>query len=183
MTKMPDVFRQALACTLQHEGGYANDPADPGGETNYGISKRSYPRLDIKALTIADASLIYYHDFYLAPGLDRLEFAPLLAAKVFDLGVNCGTGSAGRMLQRAVNTVCAGEVEPRRRAAWRQKVVQLLGGGVLKVDGVIGPITVEVVRACPYHRALLAALKGEAYSHYARLNPLFIPNWLTRLES
>ena len=38
-----DLFEQAITTTLQHEGGYVNDPADPGGETRYGISKRAFP--------------------------------------------------------------------------------------------------------------------------------------------
>ena len=49
------------------EGGYVNDPKDPGGETNYGIAKRSHPTVDIKKLTLADAMAIYkreYWDFY-----------------------------------------------------------------------------------------------------------------------
>jgi len=55
------------------EGGYVNDPNDPGGETNYGISKRSHPDEDIKNMTLARAIELYrehYWDFY---GLDRLD--------------------------------------------------------------------------------------------------------------
>jgi len=39
-------FQQAFERTIGFEGGYANDPRDPGGETKYGISKRAYPALD-----------------------------------------------------------------------------------------------------------------------------------------
>ena len=46
---------EAIEHVLKFEGGYVNDPDDPGGETNFGISKRSYPDLDIAALTVADA--------------------------------------------------------------------------------------------------------------------------------
>ena len=44
-------FEAAVDRVLGHEGGYVNHPNDPGGETNWGISKRSYPNVDIKALT------------------------------------------------------------------------------------------------------------------------------------
>ena len=44
------------------EGGYVNDPKDKGGETKYGISKRSYPHLDIKNLTLNEAEYIYYNE-------------------------------------------------------------------------------------------------------------------------
>lgn len=46
------------------EGGYVNDPNDPGGETKYGISKRSYPRVDIKNLTEDDARKIFIEDYF-----------------------------------------------------------------------------------------------------------------------
>jgi len=41
-------FERAVTHVLLHEGGYSNDPNDPGGETQYGISKRAYPNEDIK---------------------------------------------------------------------------------------------------------------------------------------
>ncbi len=50
-----------------HEGGYTNDPRDPGGETNWGISKRAYPNLDIKNLAMEEAKRIYKR----LPELDR----------------------------------------------------------------------------------------------------------------
>src|SRR5690606_28008981 len=53
-------FRRAVEVVLKHEGGYVNNPSDPGGETKYGISKRSYPELDIANLTQEDAIAIYY---------------------------------------------------------------------------------------------------------------------------
>lgn len=175
-------FDLIIAATLEHEGGYSFDPADPGGETKYGISRRSYPNRDIKGLTLATAKSIYLRDFWHAPGFDRIDDHEL-ARKVFDLGVNCGTHTAAKMLQRAINTVCDAGLWPRRRAAWRQKVARLLGGAPIRVDGIIGPITAQVIRSCPHKRALLAALKGEAYNHYRNLNPLYIPGWLQRLES
>ena len=44
-------FDDAVEIVLQNEKGYVNDPADPGGETNWGISRRAYPHLDIANLT------------------------------------------------------------------------------------------------------------------------------------
>ena len=52
-------FEDAFDRLISHEGGYVNDPLDPGGETKFGISKRSYPTLDIAALTREDARAIY----------------------------------------------------------------------------------------------------------------------------
>ena len=175
------VFDQALAYTLRHEGGYVFDPADPGGETRFGISKRSYPQFDIKELTLAEAEYIYRRDYWLAPRFNRIpnEF---VAAKVFDLGVNVGTRRAAKLLQRALNQVCGGEIPSQRQSAWRQKMARLFRGKPLIVDGLIGPITIEVVALCPYPQSLLMALKGEAYQHYIKQKkPRFIAGWLTRL--
>ena len=168
--------------TLQFEKGEVNDPDDPGKETKWGISKRSYPQLDIAALTIEQAIEIYFQDFWISPGFNFMDDFDL-TRQAFDLGVNCGTRTAIKMLQRAVNSVCTGEVAPRRRAAWRQKVVTLLGGKTLRVDGLLGPITLAVIKACPYRDALNMALRGEAYDHYKKGNPLYIPGWLERLAA
>ncbi len=56
-------FAVALEKVLAHENGYVNDPDDPGGETKFGISKRSYANLNIKDLTREQAAEIYYRDF------------------------------------------------------------------------------------------------------------------------
>ena len=57
-------FDYALDFVLREEGGYTNNPNDPGGETNYGICKRNYPNLDIKGLTRAQAIAIYRRDYW-----------------------------------------------------------------------------------------------------------------------
>lgn len=87
----------SVGFVLQMEGGYVNDPNDPGGETNYGISKRSYPNLDIKNLTVDQAKEIYYKDFWLPARCDKLS-APL-ALVVLDAAVNMGLGAAASLLQ------------------------------------------------------------------------------------
>lgn len=78
-----------------------NDPEDPGGETKYGISKRAYPRLDIKNLTLEDASAIYKRDYWNAAGCDDLDDS--LALVVFDTAVNCGVGRAKKWLAQTTD--------------------------------------------------------------------------------
>ncbi|WP_027367410.1 glycoside hydrolase family 108 protein [Desulfocurvibacter africanus] len=94
-------FALALDFVLAHEGGYVHDPRDPGGETNFGISKRAYPDMDIKALTREQASEIYHRDYWAKIGGDVLPNR--LAALVFDMAVNAGIGRAVKILQRSLN--------------------------------------------------------------------------------
>jgi hypothetical protein len=75
------------------EGGYVNDPQDPGGETNMGISKRSYPNEDIKNLTRDEAIAIYYRDFWQLYDLDKIGDLQM-RAKVFNMGVLMGQKEA-----------------------------------------------------------------------------------------
>lgn len=83
-----DDFARALGWVLKEEGGYANNPNDRGGETNFGISKGAYPDLDIKALTIRDAIAIYRRDYWLPSGASTLPWPSCLA--VFDGAVQHG---------------------------------------------------------------------------------------------
>ena|ERR1700675_2670071 len=77
-------FDDAIPTVLNNEGGYVFDPADPGGETKFGISKHSYPNLDIKNLTVEDAVAIYRRDFWMFDGVNDQT----LATKIFDTYVN-----------------------------------------------------------------------------------------------
>ena len=77
-------FKLAIPIVLENEGGYVNDPDDPGGETKYGISKRSYPALDIKNLTVEQATAIYLRDFWQFGGIIDQR----VANKLFDAYVN-----------------------------------------------------------------------------------------------
>jgi lysozyme family protein len=63
---MRENFSRSLAFILgpNIEGGYSFDLGDPGGETKYGISKRTYPHLDIKNLTLDDAKWLYSKDYW-----------------------------------------------------------------------------------------------------------------------
>lgn len=82
-------FDRAFAIVIGIEAGYVNDPKDQGGETKYGISKRQYPDVDIKNLTIDQAKAIYLRDFWNTHDLDALEYGKALL--VFDVAVNGGS--------------------------------------------------------------------------------------------
>lgn len=162
---MPDsAFPAAVARVLQHEGGYVRDPRDPGGETKFGISKRSYPDLDITTLTAEQAVAIYRRDWWDHCGYARLPAA--IGAKMLDLAVNMGAGAAAQLLQRA----CGGCGRPT------------------PVDGVLGPATVLAVTQCD-EAALLAALRAEAAARYRALaaadptKTRFLSGWLRRAYS
>lgn len=108
-------FDKCLAVILENEGGYVNDPRDPGGETKYGISKRSYPTLDIKNLTAQQAGAIYKRDFWDPLQLDNAPAG--IALQLFDFAVNSGTQTAIRALQRAVGVADDGAIGPQTRRA------------------------------------------------------------------
>jgi lysozyme family protein len=93
-----DAFARALDFVLAREGGYSCDAHDPGGETKYGICRKSYPDLDIKGLTIAGAGAIYRKDYWEPNWCDQLPFWAALA--MFDTSVNMGRHHAVICLQR-----------------------------------------------------------------------------------
>lgn len=111
---------------IAREGGYVNHPEDPGGETKYGISKRSYPDLDIKSLTIDDAKGIYYRDYFTRFSLHQLRHEQV-AEWVLDWVVNAGPGGIGR-LQRELGLVR---------------------------DYVVGPQTIQALNALPDPKDIL----------------------------
>lgn len=92
-------FNKALEFTLRWEGGYVNDPADPGGETKYGISKRAFPKLDIKNLTKEKAAEIYQQNYWIPTGCEKMELGMAIAA--FDAAVNCGVGRAKQWVAKS----------------------------------------------------------------------------------
>lgn len=187
----------AFLTTCQNEGGFSDDPKDPGNwtggkvgvgilkGTKYGISAASFPELDIINLTLEDAHEIYRRRYWLplqCPAIDQT--LPLLADLLFDLGVNCGIGNAGKFLQRAINTLIDTEglpIEQRRRSPWREAIAKRLNAKTLLVDGVVGPITIEIFIKIPYPKAVLSGVFGEAYIHYSKLSSLYRPGWLKRL--
>jgi len=95
-------FKRMIEDVLKHEGVYSNNPNDSGGETKFGISKRKYPHLDIKSLTLDQAKKIYYYDYYVAPNISSVTpVSPKLASKLLDAQVN--TGRAVLFLSKSLN--------------------------------------------------------------------------------
>ena len=94
---MSESFDKAFEFLLKFEGGYTNDPKDPDGETKYGISKRAYPNLNIKDLTIAQVKNIYSRDYWTKIRGDELP--PKIARVAFDFAVNAGVGTSIKSIQ------------------------------------------------------------------------------------
>ncbi|MBF0589029.1 MAG: glycoside hydrolase family 108 protein [Magnetococcales bacterium] len=115
---MSDRFQLCFDRLIGHEGGYVNDPDDPGGETKFGISKRSYPHVDIKNLTREDAAWIYRRDFWGGAKCDMLPAGVDYA--VFDMAVNSGLRAAAKTLQKALNVPADGVIGPQTLGAAKQ---------------------------------------------------------------
>lgn len=124
-------FNTAFDRLIGHEGGYVNNPKDPGGETNWGISKRAYPELNIKKLTREDARKIYKRDFWDRIHADELKGG--VAFQTFDFAVHSGIETAIRYLQRAVGVADDGYWGPISHAASKKMsesdtIMRLIGG-------------------------------------------------------
>jgi len=112
-------FESALMRVLRYEGGYVNDPDDVGKETKYGITKLSYPSLDIKNLTLEQAAEIYRRDWWDKYKYYRITYQPL-AEKMLIVSINIPAVRAHIFLQRSINIL------------FREH---------LKCDGILGDIT------------------------------------------
>ena len=121
-------YKEIIKITLHHEGGYVNDPKDLGGETKYGITKRFYPDVDIKNLTIEQAVEIYKKDYW---DKNKVESLPQNLWHIyFDMCVNMGKRTAVKVLQRAaVNK-----------------------GRDIEVDGGLGPMTIGALKGVELDR-------------------------------
>lgn len=108
-------FLACLGEVLSHEGGYVNHPSDPGGETNMGISKRSYPKENIKGMTRARAAEIYRRDYWAPLRGDDLPTGLDLVA--FDPAVNSGVSRGAKWLQAALGVTADGKIGPATLAA------------------------------------------------------------------
>ena len=140
------------------EGGYVNDPTDPGGETKFGISKRSYPHLDIASLTADEAKEIYKKDWWDKLNLDNFPYDQI-AEKFFNVSVNIGIHWCSICLQRSVRAT---------------------NGEQLKEDGIIGQKSLQSIKLCDEF-ALLCSFKSEIAGYYRSLkNPKSMEGWLNR---
>lgn len=157
---MRENFDKAFQFVLKWEGGYVNDPDDPGGETKYGISKRAYPDLDIKNLTVEQAKEIYFYDYWVKGMCDGLPAGVDLMH--FDFCVNGGVKRAGMVLQETLNEF------------FNEKLV---------VDGVVGPKTLLAVSKVDTEK-LLGAYALKRVCFYAELGKeKFLRGWLNRVKS
>lgn len=121
-------FAAALAGVLEHEGGFVNHPADPGGATNLGVTLGTARRLgidvdgdgdtdiiDIKLLKPADAAKVYRSEYWNKVRGDDLPSGVDYA--VFDFAVNSGPSRAAKYLQALVGVAQDGAIGPKTLAA------------------------------------------------------------------
>lgn len=107
-------FDDAFNRLMVSEGGYVNNPADPGGETKYGISKRSYPNEDIKNMTPERAKVLFRRDFWDRVNADKLYDG--VAYQLADFAYNSGPETAVRYFQRAIGVADDGHWGPHSQA-------------------------------------------------------------------
>ncbi|WP_170561413.1 holin-associated N-acetylmuramidase [Ruegeria atlantica] len=128
--------REIALGIVRREGGFVNDPDDPGGATKHGVTIHTMRRLgldlngdgkvdvaDVKAVTVDVAVDLYLRHYFRRPKISSLPEP--IQATVFDMYVNAGS-QAVKLLQRVVNTTGQGDV-------------------LLAVDGQIGPNTLAAV--------------------------------------
>lgn len=156
------------------EGDYSNDPNDPGGETNHGVTvqvaRNNGYTGDMRALPVEVAERIYTKSYIEGPNFDQVAaMSPALGEKLVDAGVNAGTGRSARWFQEALNQL-------GRDGADYPKVA---------VDGQLGDQTISAYRALERKRGRVKAcelalklMDVQQGAHYMRLNkPTFIVGW------
>lgn len=156
-------FHACLQLTLRFEGGYSDHPADPGGATNLGVTRRTLAafrgrpvtKTDVRNLTHDEAARIYRRLYWDVVRGDDLPEG--VDAAVFDHAVNSGPRAAARMLQQAL---------------------------AMKPDGVVGPATLALVRLAqpaPLLRELIRRRQG----FLARLKTfrIFGRGWTRRVRA
>jgi type VI secretion system secreted protein VgrG len=176
-------FAPALAVLLSHEGGYVNDPQDPGGATNFGWSLRFLKNQnlvnadfdgdgvisehDIKIMTVLEASAMYEKVFWNPLHLDQIQ-GQRLANMVLNCVVNVGIMRGVMLLQESVN-----QIMPKLR---------------LSVDGSLGPLTLKAVNLRSYN-LLLGAYKMLMVAYYQHLvshvpsDQKYLRGWLARVAA
>lgn len=148
-------FDEAFERLRGHEGGYVFNKADPGGETKYGISKRQYPDLDIKNLTLDQAKAIYLRDYWVPCHADTVPDS--IRFDLFDMAVNSGVTASIRIVQRAAGAT---------------------------MDGVFGPATLQACQSMDGSR-LVARFNGARLAFMAELTdwPSFGRGWARRIAA
>jgi lysozyme family protein len=151
------LFELAAEKTLANEGGFVDDPMDKGGATNFGLSQRSYPTLNIKELTKEEALAIYKRDFWKYD--DVLD--QRIADKIFDMAFNMGH-AAIFLLQEIVLQV-------------------------VRPDGIWGPVTEDAVNRMDPNALLTAyhAKLEQHYRNIVLAKPeemKFLDGWLWRAK-
>jgi len=165
-------FDKAVAQTFAHEGGFANDVFDPGGETMYGISKRSYPEEDIPNLTRERAIKLYRQDFW-CPLYDQIQ-SQAVANELFDFGVNTSAREWPKVAVRVL-----------------QESLRYLMVGPMVIDGVFGRRTLEATNSISQDR-LLREFRARQAFYYANIvirapdaeewkKRRFLETWLRRV--
>lgn len=150
-------FDIAFERLIGHEGGYVDHPQDPGGETNWGITKavaREHGfQGSMRDMTREQAKAIYKVAYWDRARADEYDFA--IGFQLFDAAVNHGIGTAIRFLQRAV--------------------------GVAD-DGRVGPVTLRAIAAMPV-ADVLARFNAERLEFYTKLPtwPTFGKGWVRRV--
>ena len=160
----------------KHEGGFTNDSQDPGGPTKFGISLKFMKTVaphatvhTIRNLSRADAINIHRAHFIRRPKFDQLP-SSLLRDIVIDSSINHGPSDAARWLQLSYNSL------PNR--------------GDLKVDGVVGSITIRaIITADPSDRLRMTQtfimLRRNYYDHIISRNKKlerYRNGWINRLS-
>jgi lysozyme family protein len=143
---MTDQFDALIEPLLSAEGGYVDNKADNGGETNFGVTiavaRANGYTGDMHAMTRDQAVAVYRAKYWITPRFDQIAaIDPSIAADLFDCGVNMGTGTAGQLLQHALNAL------ERPTPDYP----------VLTVDGNVGPNTVYALKTFLGIRGALGA--------------------------
>ena len=171
----PEEFKFVVSFILKHEGGYVNDKDDPGGETKYGISKRSFPSENIKELTVEDAAYIYYRHYYEFmdslfdfSGFDNEIVGKAFALLVVDSAVQHGRHRTIRFVQTAINIYTD-----------------------IIIDGVAGPMTISklewVLHEVPFS-SFASALLGIRLRFYTKIvkhrpkSIKYLAGWVNRVS-
>ena len=153
-------FLQAVNITLVREGGYVDNPADPGGATNFGITQADMPGQDMRKVTVPMA-IEHYREHYWKPLYNSITNQPI-CNKLFDAGVLLGIGTAVKILQKAL---------------------------LIDVDGTFGDGTLLALNACLTPPALLQAFKNELVIHVVGIGAakpaerIFVNGWINRINS